>query len=119
MKRRGDGVTGKLQICLLSYRGNPYCGGQGVYIQYLAQELLNLGHELHVVVGPPYPFPMDGAHVHRVENRIFFGYNTAQILTKTPARAILSPLNAYEYVSSRMGVFPEIRAFSFRAYFRL
>ncbi len=109
----------KLRICLLSYRGNPYCGGQGVYIQYLAQELLNLGHEVHVVVGPPYPFPMDGAHVHRVENRIFFGYNTAQILAKTPAGALLSPLNAYEYASSRMGVFPEIRAFSFRAYFRL
>jgi glycosyltransferase involved in cell wall biosynthesis len=108
-----------LKICLLSYRGNPYCGGQGVYIQYLARELVRLGHEVHVVVGPPYPISMDGAHVHPLTSDIYFGYSTAQILSRSRAGEILSPLNLYEYVSSRMGVFPEIRAFSFRAYFHL
>ena len=28
-------------------------------------------------------------------------------------------MNLYEYIASRFGVFPEIRAFSFRAYFHL
>ena len=30
---------------------------------------------------------------------------------------ILGPINFYEYFSSRFGAFPEIRAFSIRAYF--
>ena len=25
-----------LKICLLCYRGNPYSGGQGIYLKYIA-----------------------------------------------------------------------------------
>jgi glycosyltransferase involved in cell wall biosynthesis len=108
-----------LRICLISYRGNPYCGGQGIYIQHLARELVDLGHEVTVLVGPPYPTTMDGAQQHRLPNKIFFGYSTAHILRRTPVRELLSPLNLYEYASSRFGVFPEPRAFSLRAYLYL
>lgn len=116
MKER---IPERLRICLLSYRGNPFCGGQGIYIQHLARELVRLGHEVHVMVGPPYPADMDGARVHHVPNRIYFGSSTAQILSRTPLSTLLSPLELYEFASSRFGVFPEIRAFSFRAYSRL
>lgn len=109
----------RLRICLLSYRGNPYCGGQGIYVQYLAQELVQLGHEVMMVVGPPYPLPVQGVEVHRVDNPMVFGYSTSQILSRIPPNLLFSPLNFYEYASSRMGVFPEIRSFSFRAYSRL
>lgn len=108
-----------MRICLLSYRGNPFCGGQGVYVQYLAQELARLGHRVHVVSGPPYPWAMDGVRLHKLESHIFFGYPSSQILAQTPLRALLNPLNAYEFASSRVGVFPEIKAFSFRAYAHL
>ncbi len=109
----------KLKICLLSYRGNPFCGGQGIYLQYLAEELGKLGHEVHVLVGPPYPIFMDGAKVHRVENNVYFGSSSSEILSRTDVRDLLNPLHFYEYASSRLGVFPEIKAFSYRAYFRL
>lgn len=108
-----------LNICLLTYRGNPFCGGQGVYVQYLAQELARLGHKVHVISGPPYPWTGDGVQLHKVDSRIFFGYPSSQILAQTPLKQLMSPLNFYEFFSSRMGVFPEIRAFSFRAYSRL
>jgi glycosyltransferase involved in cell wall biosynthesis len=39
----------------LCYRGNPYCGGQGVYTRYLTRELAGLGYEVTVFSGPPYP----------------------------------------------------------------
>src|SRR5713101_1929663 len=45
----------QLRIAWLVYRGNPYCGGQGVYTRYLARELTALGHEITVFSGPPYP----------------------------------------------------------------
>lgn len=44
-----------LRVAYLVYRGNPHCGGQGVYTRYLARELAALGHEVEVFSGPPYP----------------------------------------------------------------
>jgi glycosyltransferase involved in cell wall biosynthesis len=44
-----------LRIALLIYRGNPHCGGQGVYTRYLAKEMVALGHTVEVFSGPPYP----------------------------------------------------------------
>ncbi len=44
-----------LRIAYLVYRGNPHCGGQGVYTRYLAKELTELGHAVTVFSGPPYP----------------------------------------------------------------
>jgi glycosyltransferase involved in cell wall biosynthesis len=44
-----------LRVAYLVYRGNPHCGGQGVYTHYLARELAAMGHEVEVFSGPPYP----------------------------------------------------------------
>jgi glycosyltransferase involved in cell wall biosynthesis len=44
-----------LRIAWLVYRGNPHCGGQGVYTRYLARELTELGHRVTVYSGQPYP----------------------------------------------------------------
>jgi glycosyltransferase involved in cell wall biosynthesis len=107
-----------LKIGLLSYRGNPYCGGQGIYLTYLANELVKLGHEVHVLVGPPFPLFLEGSVVHSIENHNYFGKKTDFLPPGNPF-AIFSPLNFYEFVSSRFGVFPEIKAFSFRAFFKL
>jgi glycosyltransferase involved in cell wall biosynthesis len=107
-----------LKIGLLSYRGNPYCGGQGIYLTYLANELIKLGHEVHVIVGPPWPLFLKGATVHRVENFNFFGKKRDFLPPGNPFR-IFSPLHFYEFGASRLGIFPEIKAFSFRAFFKL
>jgi glycosyltransferase involved in cell wall biosynthesis len=107
-----------LKIGLLSYRGNPYCGGQGIYLTYLANELVKLGHEVHVIVGPPFPLFLEGSVIHSIANHNYFG-KKANFLPPENPFAIFSPLNFYEFVSSRFGVFPEIKAFSFRAFFKL
>ena len=48
-----------LRIAYLVYRGNRHCGGQGVYTRALAKELTELGHEITVFSGPPYPDLVD------------------------------------------------------------
>lgn len=93
-------------------RGNMYCGGQGVYLYYLSRELQRLGHEVHVVVGPPYPDIAPGVREHRVENLNFF---ENQFPKKTPFK-VFTPLNLYELAVTRVGMFPEMFAFSMRAY---
>ncbi|MFP5319234.1 MAG: glycosyltransferase family 4 protein [Acidimicrobiia bacterium] len=44
-----------LRVALLTYRGNPQSGGQGVYTHYLSRELAALGHSVTVFSGQPYP----------------------------------------------------------------
>jgi glycosyltransferase involved in cell wall biosynthesis len=46
---------GKYRIAFLVYRGNPQCGGQGVYTRHLTRELVELGHSVEVFSGPPWP----------------------------------------------------------------
>ena len=44
-----------LRIAYLVYRGNPRCGGQGVYTRHLTRELVALGHSVEVFAGQPWP----------------------------------------------------------------
>ena len=44
-----------LRIALAGYRSHPHVGGQGVYIKQLATALHQLGHNVTVISGPPYP----------------------------------------------------------------
>jgi glycosyltransferase involved in cell wall biosynthesis len=55
-----------LRIAWLVYRGNPHCGGQGVYTRYMARELTDLGHDVTVFAGPPYPELDDPSRLVRV-----------------------------------------------------
>jgi len=67
-KPTGDKATGDkpLRIAFLVYRGNPHCGGQGVYTRALAKELTELGHEITVFSGPPYPDLVDPGQLEAV-----------------------------------------------------
>jgi glycosyltransferase involved in cell wall biosynthesis len=47
--------TRSLRIAILGYRSHPYGGGQGVYIRYLSKALVEAGHRVDVISGPPYP----------------------------------------------------------------
>ena len=54
-RRRDHRKPGKYRVAFLIYRGNPRCGGQGVYTRHLTRELVNLGHSVEVFSGPPWP----------------------------------------------------------------
>ena len=47
--------AGQHRVAFLVYRGNPRCGGQGVYTRHLTRELVRLGHSVEVFSGPPWP----------------------------------------------------------------
>ncbi len=103
-----------MRICLLTYRGNPYCGGQGIYIRYVAEELARQGHRVTVIAGDPQPGSINGVLVHRIPNRNHFNNRDRFIDPERPFAA-LSPLDIYEFVMSRMGIFAEMETFSVRA----
>jgi glycosyltransferase involved in cell wall biosynthesis len=104
---------GALRICLLTYRGNPTCGGQGVYVKYLSHALKDLGHEVDVLSGPPYPELADGIRLHKLPGLDL--YNPEHLFKVGKLRDLASPLNQYEYLSMCTGGFPEPFTFGIRA----
>jgi len=110
-----------MRVCLLSYRGNMYCGGQGVYVYYLSKYLARLGHEVELVQGPPYTWETPWCREHRLPNYNLFA--TRKFFYRNlPAKDLFnlfSPCHFYEYALTRLGFFPEMLTFSFRAYARL
>ncbi|MCG2741500.1 MAG: glycosyltransferase family 4 protein [Syntrophaceae bacterium] len=102
-----------LRICLMTYRGNPTCGGQGVYIQYLSRALTELGHEVDVLSGPPYPELAEGIALHKIPGLDL--YNPEHLFKVTNIRDLSSLLNQFEFLSMCSGGFPEPFTFGFRA----
>ena len=103
-----------MRIALLTYRGNMFCGGQGVYAAALAKGLHELGHEVHVISGPPLPELAPGIRLHVIPNEMFFALPMAQALPKDGPFRALWPGNLWELGLTRFGVFPEMTAFGLR-----
>ena len=107
--------TDPLRICLLTYRGNPTCGGQGVYINYLSRALAELGHAVDVVSGPPYPELAGGIRLHKLPNLDL--YNPEHLFKPASLGDLLaSPINQLEFLGMSSGGFPEPFTFGLRTY---
>jgi glycosyltransferase involved in cell wall biosynthesis len=104
-----------MNICLLCYRGNPYCGGQGGYLYFLSRELVRMGHQLTILVGSPKPWPMPWANTVHLENLNLWGVRQNFISAPSPWR-LFRPLNFFEFGATRLGFFPEMLIFSIRAF---
>jgi glycosyltransferase involved in cell wall biosynthesis len=101
-----------VRIALLSYRSKEHCGGQGVYVKYLSRSLVDLGHEVHVFSGQPYP---QGLHpdvkLTKVPSLDVFG---TPELRPPPLRSLKDRFDLLEYLTAATGCFAEPMAFSLR-----
>ncbi|NUB90905.1 glycosyltransferase family 4 protein [Haloterrigena sp. SYSU A558-1] len=101
-----------LDICLLSYRSNPYSGGQGVYVKYLSRALTDLGHSVDVISGKPYPELDDDVGLVKLP-----GENVVDELDRLgqfDPSYLRDPLAMYEWLSALTGGFPDPYAFGRR-----
>lgn len=103
-----------MRICLLTYRGNRYCGGQGIYVYYLSREFRRLGHEVEVISGAPYPEVADGIPLHRLPSPESYGL--PEFRTDHHRKDFI---RLYESLASWLGFFPEPFTFSLRAYYKI
>ena len=102
----------KLKIAFLSYRSKPFSGGQGIYVKYLSKALHDLGHEIDVFSGPPYPDLEPKVNLVKIpslglyeKNSKFFDVNPTELI---------NPLNLFEWLSVNSGGFPEPYTFGKR-----
>ena len=103
-----------LKIALLSYRGKPHCGGQGVYVHHLSKALTDLGHHVEVLSGQPYPVLDERVPLHELPSLDIF--NDAYPGRMPGFWEVKSWADAAEVGSFMTGAFSEPLAFSIRAW---
>ncbi|GGU84918.1 glycosyl transferase family 1 [Streptomyces litmocidini] len=112
-----QGVTaagdGPLRIALLTYKGNPFCGGQGVYVRHLSRELARLGHTVEVIGSQPYPTLDEGVPLTEIPSLDLY---RSPDPFRTPKREEYRDwIDALEVATMWTGGFPEPLTFSLRA----
>jgi glycosyltransferase involved in cell wall biosynthesis len=104
-----------MHICLLSYRSYRYSGGQGIYLRYLSQSLRDLGHQVDIISGPPYPELDDGIRLVKLPSLDLYSMSSVRRLFINPNK-----LNTFasivEWAGTMSGYFSEPLAFGIRAY---
>ncbi|MER5746790.1 glycosyltransferase family 4 protein [Streptomyces sp. NPDC002225] len=113
--RAGDGASGDrpLRIALLTYKGNPFCGGQGVYVRHLSRELARLGHHVEVIGAQPYPVLDEGVPLTELPSLDLYRQPDP---FRTPGRGEYRDwIDLTEVATMWTGGFPEPLTFSLRA----
>ena len=91
-------------IGLLSYRSHPFSGGQGIYIRHLSTALKNLGHEVHVLSGPPYPEISDDVNLIKIPSLDLFSVESR--IKAFKLKFLFSPIDLLEWLGIMSGGFP-------------
>ncbi|MGX6747337.1 glycosyltransferase family 4 protein [Streptomyces xantholiticus] len=109
----GGGGDAPLRIALLTYKGNPFCGGQGVYVRHLSRELARLGHHVEVIGAQPYPILDEGVPLTEMASLDLY---RSPDPFRTPKRDEYRDwIDALEVATMWTGGFPEPLTFSLRA----
>ncbi|HYN35933.1 MAG TPA: glycosyltransferase family 4 protein [Actinomycetota bacterium] len=102
-----------MRVALLTYRGSPHSGGQGVYIRYLSRALADIGHEVTVYSGQPYPDLAPGVHLVKVPSLDLYRQDDP---FRTPKREeFRDAIDVLEYAGMCVAGFPEPLTFTLRA----
>ncbi|MGM9331923.1 glycosyltransferase family 4 protein [Streptomyces murinus] len=105
-----------LDIALLTYKGNPFCGGQGVYVRHLSRELARLGHRVEVIGSQPYPVLDEGYPALTLTELPSLDLYRQPDPFRTPGRGEYRDwIDALEVGTMWTGGFPEPLTFSLRA----
>jgi glycosyltransferase involved in cell wall biosynthesis len=104
-----------MRVCLLSYRSYRYSGGQGIYLRYLSRSLRDLGHEVDIVSGPPYPDLDDGIRLIKLPSLDLYSIPPNRRLLINPSKLNTLP-NLVEWLGVMSGYFSEPLTFGMRAY---
>ena len=103
-----------LRIGLLTYRGNPRSGGQGIYVRLLSRELAALGHGVEVWSGPPYPELVEDPRIRLVELPSLDLWNEDALFRTPTLGELKDPINRAEWGRTMLGGFAEPRTFTQR-----
>jgi len=102
-----------MRIALLSYRSKTHCGGQGVYVRHLSRGLVELGHDVELFSGPPYPEGLD-PRVRLTEVPSLDLYREPDPFRIPRPSEIHDRIDLLELLSTWTAAFPEPKTFCLR-----
>ena len=103
-----------MKIGLLSYRSNPFSGGQGIYVKHLSLALTKLGHQVHVISGPPYPDLHEDINLIKIPSLNLFELEDNLRLRSFRPSFLFNLADFREWLGVLSGSFPEPYAFGKR-----
>ncbi|MFY1621261.1 glycosyltransferase family 4 protein [Micromonospora sp. WMMD736] len=103
-----------MRIALLSYRSKTHCGGQGVYVRHLSRGLVELGHDVELFSGQPYPDGLD-SRVRLTKVPSLDLYREPDPFRVPRPSEIRDRIDLLELLATWTAGFPEPRTFSMRA----
>lgn len=101
-----------LRIAVTSYRSHPRSGGQGVYLRHLTRSLVDLGHDVEVISGPPYPELDPRVALTKIPSLDLYA-KKRPLLALRP-RHLARREDFYEWWAHNVGRFPEPYSFGVR-----
>ena len=105
-----------LNIAILSYRSAPFGGGQGIYVYELSKALKEIGHNVDVISGPPYPELISDIELIKLPGlNLFSTFKFRERLKLLFAKKNKSIDDWYEFFVTLVGGFPELETFGNRA----
>ena len=106
----------RLNIAICSYRSAPFGGGQGIFVFELSKALHDLGHNVDVISGPPYPNLKNSIKLIKSPGlNLFSTFNFQDRLKIFSEKKNKSADDWYEFISALFGGFPELKTFGNRA----
>ena len=97
----------KLKIGLLSYRSDPFSGGQGIYIKNVSEALQNRGHEITIFSGNPLPIVSNKIKVVEINTPGYFEtFNSFERFKIFQAQEKTS-LDLWDFIETFTGTFTE------------
>tara|TARA_Y100000815_G_scaffold75157_1_gene63899 strand:+ start:192 stop:1427 length:1236 start_codon:yes stop_codon:yes gene_type:complete len=103
-----------MKIGLLSYRSNPFSGGQGIYVKHLSLALTKLGHQVDVISGPPYPDLHEDINLIEIPSLNLFELEDNLRLRSFRPSFLFNLADFREWLGVLSGSFPEPYAFGKR-----
>lgn len=97
----------KLKIGLLSYRSDPFSGGQGIYIKKVSEALQNRGHEITIFSGNPLPIVSNKIKVVEINTPGYFEtFNSFERFKIFQAQE-KTRLDLWDFIETFTGTFTE------------
>ena len=96
-----------LKIALLSYRSDPFSGGQGIYVKNVSEALLDRGHEITIFSGNPLPEVNKAIKVEKIDTPGFFETFDSIERIKIFSTLEKNRLNIFDFFETFTGTFTE------------
>ena len=97
----------KLKIAFLSYRSDPFSGGQGIYLKNLCEALVKRNHDITIFSGSPLPDVPQNIRLIKVETPGYFETFSFRERLKIFKEQNKSRMDYFDFFETCTGTFTE------------